>query len=474
MIKEASTGRIVGHMVEVTQFPGQLLQAAGSVASVINLGVSLASFAYMRSQFNALNKRLDRLGHKVDAIDEKLDALVGMVQRVDAKVDVLGHALGTLGARIDSRYRNDVFAELGAVLDTLEYADRKSPQDASLLVMSNITPARKALRRFASLVDEYEESLAEGDLGMIETIRMRFLLSTLSLKIDLVLGEKESALHKAAELRSDITERIRRTARAILLARPLRVLAESMKPDSLVHLCRTLEVIDGVAPVQRLAASFAAPAKVEINIADRGSFTTLVMECGCLNDWDQMETVKKDHKGPVILCGHANHGVGEMAGVSNRGPKYWRFDGKLKKVAGDSVQKGEPLLDVYLYDVENDRRLLSAEMVSPIDGTLIEDLTLAIPLEKNGWGLEGTHKQLWPWTGVCRVEPDLPTRESGGGDEVDFVAESIGTLARLNAAANGIALETNLLVQDVPLEALAQADDTPFAQEYFLVAAAAR
>ena len=470
IIKEFATGRIAGHMVEVSRLSGDLLQMAGSIASVVNLGIAAASFAYMRSQFNALNKRLDHIEHKVEAIDDKLNALIGMVQRVDAKVDTLALALSAMRGKIDSRHRDDVFAEIGAVLDTLGYADRKAPQDASMLVMNNLTPARKAIRRFASLIDEYEQALGDADIGLVETIRMRFLLGTLSIKIDLALGEKEAAAEQAAELRSATSQRLGALVEGILAETPLRVMAQDLAPERVVQLCRTLEAIDGVPPLQRLAQNFAAPAEPSPNAADRGSWATIVMECGVINEWGSITKAKPSQEGPFTLCGKAELGTAEMAGITVS-KRFWRFEGKLKKAVGESVRRGESLLDVRLWDWPTDSYVLSADMVSPIDGVVLEDLTLDIEFETDPYGKVESYKTFFPYSGICKIAPGAaPARQNSGG--VDSLIEGFETLAKLNAAVNGVALETALLAQDAAVAALAAPGNTPFSQDYFIMPAA--
>lgn len=145
VFRNIATGQIEGHMVEMARVPSQALQYVGGLSSVLNLGVSLVSFAYMRTQFNALNRRLDQIEKKIDKLDQKLDVLIGMVHRVDRKVDGVARALASMTSKIDARHRDQVFAEIGAVLDTLVYADKKSPAEAKDMVASNITPARKAI-----------------------------------------------------------------------------------------------------------------------------------------------------------------------------------------------------------------------------------------------------------------------------------------------------------------------------------------
>jgi hypothetical protein len=473
LIKEFASGRIAGHMVEVSRLSGDLLQMAGNVASVVNLGIAAVSFAYMRSQFNALNKRLDHIEHKVEVIDDKLNALIGMVQRVDAKVDTLALALSALRGKIDSRHRDDVFAEIGAVLDTLGYADRKAPQDASMLVMNNLTPARKAIRRFASLIDEYEQSLGPADIGLIETTRMRFLLGILSIKIDLALGEKEAAAEQAVELKSAITGRLGALVDGILREKPVRVLAQNLAPERVIQLCRTLEAIDGVPPLHRLAADLAAPALAQAlpNAADRGNWTTIVMECGVINEWNSIAKAKPSHEGPFILCGKAELGTDEMGGITTS-KRLWRFEGKLKKEVGESVRRGESLLEVRLWDAWTDSHVLSADMVSPIDGTVLEDLTLDSGFDTNPYGKLESYKTLFPYTGICKIAPGVAPAQQNSGGDVDSLIEGFETLAKLNAAVNGVALETSFLAHDAAAAALAAPGNTPFSQDYFIMPAA--
>jgi len=208
IIRNADNGQVGGHMVEafrgrVPRFPG-----LPSLCGVVNVGLSLLTFAYMSKQFNSLNRRIDSLESSVKKVDEKIDAVIGLVSELGNKVDAVGDDLTALAGKIDSRHRDMAFAEIGALLDTLAYADRKSQSEAQSLVSQNLTPARKAIRIFNSLMEEYEAAAEESFLGTLEVIRMRLLSGILSVKIDVAIGELESACDRSAELTKEIGDKL--------------------------------------------------------------------------------------------------------------------------------------------------------------------------------------------------------------------------------------------------------------------------
>ncbi|NUB11280.1 hypothetical protein GAY28_00345 [Azospirillum brasilense] len=197
VIKNSATGLVEGHMVPAFRCRLPTLPGISTITSTLNLGVSIFSFAYMSGQFRSLNKRLNHLESKMGRVDEKLDALIGFIANIDQKIDAIGSELAALSGKIDTRHRDMVFAEIGALLDTLTYADRKTTNDAQALVAQNLTHAYKAIRLYNSLIEEYESALSEDSLSRVEIIRMRILSSLLSIKIDIVMGEFAEAKNKA-------------------------------------------------------------------------------------------------------------------------------------------------------------------------------------------------------------------------------------------------------------------------------------
>ncbi len=471
LIKDAATGQIAGQMVEVTRLPGALLQTAGHLSSVLNLGVSVVSFAYMRSQFNALNYRLNQIERKVEVADPQLDMLLGMVQRVDAKVDTLTLALSSLTGKIDGRHRDDVFAEIGAVLDTLGYADRKTPQEASTLVANNITPARKAIRRFERLIEEYESTLTEGDLAFIETLRMHFMLGLLSVKIDLALGETQAALDQALQVAQTIKQRGKEFLNDLLTSMPLAVLSRGMEAGQLVRLCNQMEIIDGTTAPQRLAQTLTV---AETHAAAPEIATPEQHHMSFYLGLHETSTPK------LSVLQHGNGPFMETPGlISSNHRYYWNIDGPIRKNSGEVVSKGEALMTIKV--MKNDwgsgtEVIYTVDFLSPVDGIFIEDFS------------ENIRKARTPRKGFSHIKPtfnkplcsiahyasaaSIEKLRKANTSSASGLIDGIESLSRIAAAASGIALETVLLKDSHTAAALkAHLLGKPFMQDCIVMPA---
>lgn len=200
VIKNISTGHIEHHLSEAFRFRAPNIGIFSSITGSLNLGVSAITFAYMSNQFRALSKRFSQIETKIDKVSDKLDVLIGAIAQADQKIDNIAYDLSALSEKIDARHRDMVFAEIGALLDTLAYADRRDQAGAQSIVMQNLVPIYKAIRIFDSLVDEYENALDDSDFCRVELIRMRLMSGLLSTKTDISIGEKESAHEKAVEI----------------------------------------------------------------------------------------------------------------------------------------------------------------------------------------------------------------------------------------------------------------------------------
>ena len=471
LIKEAATGQIAGQMVEVTRLPNALVQRVGKLSCVLNLGVSVVSFAYMRSQFNALNHRLNQIERKTDGADPKLDLLLGMVQRVDAKVDTLALALSSLTGKIDGRHRDDVFAEIGAVLDTLGYADRKTPEEASTLVASNITPARKAIRRFERLVEEYEASLTEGDLGFIETTRMRFMLGLLSVKIDLALGETEAGMEQAIGLAETVQQRGKALLDELLAATPLSLLGRGLEASRLVKLCHQMEIIDGTPALQRLAQTLTradAPAAAPEKPVPAHHHMSFYL------GFHESSTPK------LSILQHGNGPFLDTPGLTASNARhYWNIDTPINKNSGELVAKGEILASIQVMKNDwgaNAEVIYTVDFLSPTDGIFIEDFS------------DNIRKARTPKKGYSHMAPTfnkplcsiahyaspavIEKLKKVNSASASGLIDGIESLSRIAAAASGIALETVLLKNRQATAALkAHLLGKPFMQDCIVVPA---
>lgn len=469
MLKDPVSKLVVGHMKPLLQVPAQLIQQMGSLSSIVNLGVSVATFAYMRSQFNALNSRLDQIDNKLDVMDQKLDVLIGAVRRVERKVDAVAKMQMTLLSRIDARHRDDVFAEIGAVLDTLAYADKKSSTDASAMVSSNITPARKAIRRFNALVDEYEQAIG-GGLELIETTRMRLLSGMLSIKLDLAMGEVEAARDVALEVSQHLSSRGGALLTNFLTETPFTKLGRSLNPTGLAEFCDVLEVIDGVPLQERLLQSISSA----LDVAEVPS-----LDVGQEYRRFYMNFEEKKGKKPSWTLSPGDSLGGGMNLFDLMGEKSidWQIELPLRYKVGDRVSKGDLLARVVGMRKTQGRAnkkvamatAAYAELLSPVDGILeavLEDLTEA-------------NKDITQYTDLFRLTPTEDDKVKGAQAPAETVAvgkinrldadmERIAVLSKLVACAKGMALETALLTAD-PANHNRMLLAEPFSQDYVLL-----
>jgi len=104
---------------------------------------------------------------------------------------------------------------------------------------------------------------------------------------------------------------------------------------------------------------------------------------------------------------------------------------------------------------------------------VLEDLTLDVKFDSDPYGKVQSQKTFFPYTGICKIAPGVvPAQQNSSGGDVDSLIEGFETLAKLNAAVNGVALETSLLAHDAAVAALAAPGTTPFSQDYFIMPAA--
>ncbi|GAB3437693.1 hypothetical protein [Insolitispirillum peregrinum] len=460
VLKDRETGQIRGHMVESFRgrIPAQGIFSA--VTSVLSLGVSIATFAYMRNQFQALNRRLDRIEAKIDRIDEKLDILIGMTARVDGKVDAVAQALATLSGRIDARHRDMVFAEIGAVLDTLAYADRKGPAEARDMIFSNITGARKAIRLFENLIDDYEGALSPGDLGWVETIRMRLLSALVSVRIDLAMGDNEGALEKAQKVAGDVQHHCGALIGQWQDETPLACWIADPSTDALVGLAEMLESVDGIPPAARLASALvrraSQPAPGNNNVTNGRHV---------INP-KAIVPLKKNESGSISGRSTLLEGV---LPFKHAGLIFEWF-----KDIGDFVHAGDVIAAVEDRD-GNDNRLI--EIVSPLEGIMGEHIA---DVKKEGVSFRD-HKYIDDgiYQPICRLfhgpsaEALSPPVQTQTTSARPGLMDAVESLAQLAATSRGMVAETALLLNaPEAVSALLQNAASPFSEDVILIDAA--
>lgn len=458
LIRNIKTGKIEAHMIEVSKIPDDFISKIGAIPSILSLGISIATFGYMRSQFNALHVRLDRIEKKIDVIDKKIDFLIGLASQINRKSDELIQAMSSLVGKIDSRYRDDVFAEVGAVLDTLVFADKKSPTEAANIITKNITSTKRAIRKFSNLIDEYENQVTNNDISMAEIIRMRFILGLLSIKIDLVLGEKEIAVEQAIELNKIIKINSTNFINDIFCKFSLGDLVTGMTQTQVIEFFQLVEAIDGIHPTQRMASYIAenrTQTKTKTNnrfngirlkmqytleyvhikptsLFDTLTLNSLISKTAPKSKIEPMEIVyltfnnfknEKPHHLPKVKVGTND--------------TSWYLN-EVYKTAGDFIEEGDLIATAVANDPCNTDNFAIIELLSPISGTIAHH---EVPTRSSS---TNSHPFFHESTVVAKViaapnkdnpvEKTIPTKH---------IVDAIKSTAFINAATNGLMLESS-------------------------------
>lgn len=225
-IIERASGRIVAPLQRVTSLSGdaaRLAEPINAVVSVINLGVSMASFAYMRSAFTRSEASLGRV----------LDGI------------------SCLGMRMDARHRAEVFAEIGSTLDALVLADDLSESEARQVILTNFVPFSRAIRIFKAYIEEARAATdATSGADLVEVLRLKAIVAMVEIKVLAALGRHSDAVRRAEEHRQEIHEQvgaIGETGRATIID-------QAENEADLLHRLQMLSTIVGVEPLQLLIA----------------------------------------------------------------------------------------------------------------------------------------------------------------------------------------------------------------------------
>lgn len=179
-IRETKTGRLVGHLFEslgVTDrsriqpsspilgggsfvtgglgrgIPMQISQIAPG-ASILNLGVSLAGFAYMSYKLNQIQNALDNVQKSMEAgfdrIEEHLDSLSGQLAYIHLLVEHSRQEQQRLGQAISELHRTVLIQEMASlraeILDRSRFPDSPIQNMLKVASRSRIVMSDQALR----------------------------------------------------------------------------------------------------------------------------------------------------------------------------------------------------------------------------------------------------------------------------------------------------------------------------------------
>lgn len=251
-VREKSTGKMIAGLEKVGELPSQVCQSLSflsSAASVVNLGISVASFAYMKTSFDKMERTLSSISSKVEKIDLKVDRLNAKVESIQEGVWASLHGISVIANHLESQRRIEVFAEIGAVLDALSYADDVDETSAKSIVASNMVPLNKAVRLFNAFIDELESPLAAADSVRLETQRLRLLAESLLVKADILMGRSDKARARAETLLAGVYDLVH----AVVGNLGDRVLTDCKTVDEMLTRARFVGEISKTAADQVLA-----------------------------------------------------------------------------------------------------------------------------------------------------------------------------------------------------------------------------
>lgn len=225
-IVERASGRIVEPLQRVISLSGdaaRLAQPINAVVSVINLGVSVASFAYMRSAFARSEASLDRV----------LDGI------------------SSLGMRMDARHRIEVFAEIGSTLDALALADNLAEDEARQLILANFVPFSRAIRIFKAYIKEASAAAdATSGADLVEVLRLEAIVAMVEIKVLAAICRYADAAQRAEEHRGRMHEQVGAIGKTGLPT----IIREAKDEADLMHRLQMLSTIVGVEPLHLLVA----------------------------------------------------------------------------------------------------------------------------------------------------------------------------------------------------------------------------
>lgn len=434
IVYDARTGRVAGHMEKVAHFSRSALESinlVGSISSVINLGVSVATFAYLRSAFERTEKALSGVADSIGSLDRKVDSLHRAADAIQDGVEQTICGLAQLGRNTEEKWRTEVFAEIGAVLDVLTYADGVPEQEARQMVMANLVPMKKAQRLYGAFLASATVGASSEQIA--DLLYLEFLASLLEVRTAIVLGQFEQARASALAF----LRRAEATASKVALEwRPqaLKALAASEDPSGLVHSFAKLsgESVDSI--LQQMNDKSRPESWGEVNqyIKERWSF---------ISDLSRLLKFEIDFAARVFLTDvplekkwrlHKNELPEDVRGIAN--PSDFFYPPKFSPPPGTLLKKGDEV---------SIGPFLTAKIHMPCDGMCLGILGRAIHY----------------------IEIDMLPQPF----EADVGFPPVDRLNRILSSARGVASEVALVTESSGcLKAIREAVGEPFGTDFVL------
>jgi hypothetical protein len=154
----------------------------------------------MRNAFQQTEKSLSEISTKLDGLGRRISSIQESAAAIQADVTKSIWLLTSISDKLDHARRTEVFAELGAVLDALSYADDADPQTARSVVQTNLIPLNKAIRLFKAFVQDAEASLAPTSYERVQTAKLAILADVLLVKAEIILGRPDKARERTVGL----------------------------------------------------------------------------------------------------------------------------------------------------------------------------------------------------------------------------------------------------------------------------------
>ena len=232
VFRDRGTKHIAGHLQRVGEAganAANLLGAATTVLSAVNVGVSVASFVALRAQ----------------------------LKQTEA-------AVGHLTAKMDARHRDAMFAGIGASLDVLAMADNLDASEARALILSNYATLAKEARLFSGYLGEARAALKSPTAAQfVELAQLEILATSVEVRVLTALGRHAAAIECATAGR----ERARTTLSAFVGLTCMRTLNNATSEDDIRQLLR---------PIERLTESDALSLLIKLKVESGKSFFSAV------------------------------------------------------------------------------------------------------------------------------------------------------------------------------------------------------
>ena len=166
----------------------QLLNAAGSVASILNLGVCVLGFLHV-------SKLLHRIEDRIEGIETKLDEVAELAGVIDQKVDQLvdlSEGQTEALAAIHELIVSFETARVHAALETLDFRSRTSQSERR---DEHLIEAAETLQVFRNWLAEKRASSPEATAGRVELLRAEVAIVLAECRARCLADDVEFAAH---------------------------------------------------------------------------------------------------------------------------------------------------------------------------------------------------------------------------------------------------------------------------------------